>query len=180
MAFLLKNKTNPPSLVLGGFVVFILLLCSCGRQAVNYNVSILEKGAINTAFLQEIGAPEKALLSWYLLAYGNECNAKSSKIKCRILEALKISDECSDKHIRFLKKWFKDDILVNIKLKNCPVLPIDASIQNDYKRIELSRSFDTLRIHYEVWGMNNSQEKSWNVNRTDSFLIKGEQLRQIK
>ncbi|HFB99220.1 MAG TPA: hypothetical protein ENJ53_00310 [Phaeodactylibacter sp.] len=156
------------------FIIFFFAFFSCKERAKKHTTVILENDKVNADFFDNIDRPEKALLSWYLYAYGNECDATSSKAKCKILELLHVKDECADEHIRFLKKWFDKDVMAQMKLKNCPVLAVDDAIQNKYKAIILSRNRDTLSIHFKVWGLNESQEKNWNVDKIDSFLIENE------
>ncbi len=153
---------------------------SCKEESKNYTYTILDKDSIHAVNIQFIDMPEKALISGYLFVYGNECIANSDKNKCKLLTALNIADECSTNHINFLKKWFKNDNIMQSKLRNCPNLPHNFAIQNSFDKITLNRKGDTLSIKYIVKGINNSQEKSWNVHREDFFLIKNNTFLKLK
>ena len=159
--------------------IFLLLQISCKQHGINYTQVILENKRINTGFLKTIDEPEKALLSWYLFAYGNECIENSAKVKCEILNILNIDDECSKEHIIFLNEWFTNDFLVRYKLKNCPNLPEGSAIQNTIDKLVLVRKFDTISIEYHIKGLNNIQEKSWNIKRTDSYIIIEDSLKKV-
>ncbi len=161
------------------FILFFLLLFSCNEEGMNYSETILENDEINTTFLHHIQAPEKALLSWYLYAYGNECGIGSSKKKCQLLKEMNIQDECDVDHLNNLLQWFSSDMLVVYKLNQCPNLPIKSAIQNTFERIVLIRKMDTLSIQYSIKGINNSQEKSWNINQIDSYVLKSNTLIKI-
>jgi len=150
----------------------MLFLISCKQKSENYTHVILYKDSIYTANIQYINTPEKALISGYLFAYGNECIANSNKNKCEILYELNITDECNNDHVSFLKKWFKNDDLMQYKLRNCPNLPHNFATQNSIKKIVLKRSSDTLTITIKASGMNTIQEKFWTIEKTDSYLIK--------
>jgi hypothetical protein len=137
---------------------------------------VLENNEINTTYLNQIKAPEKALLSWYLYAYGNECDNSSTKIKCQLLKGLNVEDECSSQHLNDLLQWFSNDMLAVYKLNKCPSLPIKSAIQNTFEHIVLIRNIDTLSIKFSIKGLNTLQEKSWNTSRTERYLIKNSTL----
>jgi hypothetical protein len=151
---------------------FIVLMTSCNNISVNYNHKIVVNSIFNNQELKSIQTPEKALLLGYLAIYGNECTENSDKIKCQILEALEIKNECDENYQLFLKKWFKNDVIKKIKLNNCPNLPYKSAIQNKIKKIEISRNKDTIQIIFRVIGMNTSQEKNWDIEQIERFLIK--------
>jgi len=159
-------------------ILLIMLFVSC-KQTENTTV-ILENKTINTDALSKLDTPEKALVSWYLYTYGNECDGTTSKIKCRILDEMKITDECDAKHLSNLLQWFSTDMLAVYKLNKCPNMPVKSAIQNEFIKIILHRQKDTLSIEYKVRGMNNSQEKSWNIEKTDSYLLEGKTLVKFK
>ena len=159
-------------------VVFTLF--GCKQKTSNYTVTVLENTIINSEFLQTISPPEKALLSWYLYAYGNECDEGSNTNKCKILKELKIFNECETDHLNNLLKWFSTDMLAVYKLKNCPNLSSSSAIQNSIDKIVLSRNNKTLTIDYKIKGLNNIQEKSWNIERSDSYLIKDNSIQKIQ
>ena len=161
-------------------VIFLMLfLISCKQKLKNYTHIILDKDSIYTSNIQTLKESEKALISGYLFAYGNECIANSNKNKCKILYELNINDECNNDHISFLKKWFKNDNLMQYKLRNCPNFPHNFAIQNSFDKIIINRN-DTLSIKYTVKGLNNSQEKSWNVSREDFYFIKNNTFLKLK
>ena len=86
-------------------ILLLLLQISCKKSTINFTETILENKTINSDFFETINEPEKALLSWYLFAYGNECTPRSEKVKCNLLNLLRIEDECSEVHINYLKEW---------------------------------------------------------------------------
>jgi len=161
------------------FILVTLLLISCKKQSINYTQVILDNEIINTSFFESVDEPERALLSWYLYAYGNECTSESDKYKCKLLNLLKIEDECSKEHISYLNDWFFGNILIQAKLYNCPSLPFKFAIQNTIKKIILSRASDTLSITFKVKGMNTMQEKFWNIEQKEFFLIRKNTLTKI-
>jgi len=159
--------------------LLLLFLCACTKQETIITNVVLEHNKINSEYLNKIQAPEKALLSWYLYAYGNECDANSSKIKCQILEELNIEDECNGNHLNNLLQWFSNDMLAVYKLNKCPNLTLKSAIQNTFEKIVLVRNADTLSIEFSVKGINTIQEKSWNVNQTDLYLINSNSFNKI-
>ena len=154
------------------YLLFIgLLFLSCQNKKENYSEVILENGAINSKFLQNISPPEKALLGWYLFANGNQCDGTSTKIKCQLLKELNIDDECNPDHLNNLLQWFSNDMLAKYKLKSCPNIKVKSPIQNRFVYISLEKKGDILSINYHVMGLNTVAEKSWNMEKRDSYLI---------
>ncbi|HFA49740.1 MAG TPA: hypothetical protein ENJ95_12090 [Bacteroidetes bacterium] len=153
-------------------LLFFLAQISCKQNPKEYTANILKNGTINTGFFQNIGEPERALLGWYLFAYGNECTAVSQKQKCQLLNLLKVENECDEEYTDFLKKWFTGDLYRSSKLINCPNMPYKGAIQNRFKKIIISRRADTISISFKVDGLNESQEKSWNVEQEDVYVVR--------
>ena len=161
------------------FISLLLILVSCQQKPRRYTSVILDNDSIYTTNIHKIDEAEKALICGYLFAYGNECTTDSDKNKCNLLTDLQIDNECDSTHRAFLKKWFKKDGIMQYKLQKCPNLPHNFAIQNSFDKLVLKRKNDTLSIHYIIKGMNNSQEKSWNINREETYLIKNNTLLKI-
>ncbi len=165
-------------------IIYTFFLCallfSCKKKDSKFTQVVLENNKINSTYLNQISVPEKALLSWYLYAYGNECDNSSTKIKCQLLKGLKIENECDPQHLSMLLQWFSNDMLAVYKLNKCPNLPIKSAIQNTFKQITLFRHKDTLSIKFSIIGLNTLQEKSWNIDQEDSYLIKNNTFIKIE
>ncbi len=162
-------------LLLGLLLIFI----SCTRKQSNAIV-VLENNEINNKALAQLDTPERALVLWYLYAYGNECDGSTENIKCKLLAKMGVNNECDATHLSYLLQWFSTDMLAVYKLNKCPSLSVKSAIQNKFKKIKLIRNKDTLAIDYYVMGLNASQEKSWNVIKIDTFVIKDRTLVKLK
>jgi len=160
-------------------LLFLVILFSCKDKDDTITQIVLDNNKINTSYLNQIETPEKALLSWYLYAYGNECDNFSAKIKCKLLKELKIDNECDPKHLSNLLQWFSNDMLAVYKLNKCPNLPIKSAIQNTFEHISLIRHNNTLSIKFSIKGINTLQEKSWNIHKTESYLISNNTFTKI-
>jgi hypothetical protein len=159
-------------------IILIVLVVSC-KKTDNFTHHIYVDKQLSKDLLNHMSTPEKALLCGYLFVYGNECNSDSDKVKCHILNELQIEDECDANHVEFLKKWFINDVIMSLKLQKCPVLPRKFAIQNSIKKIIISKHSDTLSISINVIGMNTSQEKNWNINQTESFIIQNDSFIKV-
>ena len=73
--------------------LLLFLLFSCQQN--NYKSTIVENNIINEKFLQQANDPEKALISMYLFAFGNECKMDTAFVKFKILKSLNIDNECN-------------------------------------------------------------------------------------
>ena len=157
--------------------LLLFLLFSCQQNS--YKTTIVENNSINKNFLQKANDSEKALISMYLFAFGNECKMDTTLVKCKILQSLNIDNECNTEHIDFLKQWFTSNKYMLNKLQNCPNLPYNFAIQNKIKKLELEKQNDTLTIIINVKGVNESQEKTWNITQIDHYIIKNKSLLKI-
>ncbi len=160
--------------------ILICFFVSCLGSNTKITHVVLENGLINKVYLHQINEPEKALLSWYLYAYGNACDKTSTKPKCKILKELQINDECDGKHLNKLLQWFSNDMMATYKLNKCPNLSVKSAIQNEFKKIVIQRNKDTVSIHFTIKGLNNSQEKSWNITKTEKYLITSRNFVKLK
>jgi len=156
-----------------------LVFSSCSKN-VNSKHIILKDGHLNSEIFRDLEKEELILLSGYLYVYGNECDGSSDKIKCKLLKKLKIDDECNKQHIKTLKKWFKNDVIMSLKLQKCPVLPVKFAIQNKIEKIIINRENDTISITIKVIGMNVAQEKHWNIEQTYRYLINNNSFIKLK
>ena len=159
------------------FFILIFTLFACQNNS--YEITVVENNNINKEFLQKANNPEKALISMYLFAYGNECRKNTSSVKCEILKSLHIDNECNTKHVNFLKQWFATNKLMLIKLQNCPNLPHNFAIQNQIEKIGIIKQNDTLTIIFNVKGVNESQEKTWDITQEDNYIVKNKTLVKI-
>jgi len=160
-------------------IILMVFQISCKTEPEIYSHKIVEKGNLKIEELQGIKTPEKALLLGYLYLYGNEC-ATTEKIKCKLLKALKIEDECKKTNIKLIKKWFKRDIIKILKMQKCPNLSDKGAIQNKIEKIRIDRKADTIQMTIKVIGMNTAQEKNWTIEQTETFIIQEEAFTKIK
>ena len=154
-----------------GLWLILLVLISCKQNENHYAITILDQNEIQLENLQKLDLEGKNLLIGYLYAYGNECQNTSTSSKCQILNSLDVEDECDEAHLYNLRNWFSEVILIKYKLNDCPALPFDHATQNSFEKIVIERHSDNLSITYRIKGVNESQEKNWNLEQTDQYLI---------
>ena len=152
------------------FLASILsLLYSCGNHKMNYEYIIVNKGQIDEQALHSLNEAEKALLCAYLFINGNACLSDTKNLKCQVLKKIGIADECASEHIAWLKQWFQNDLIISSKLNHCPCLP--PTIRNSIQKIILSRRADTLSITFGVAGVNIAQEKNWEIEQKQKYIV---------
>lgn len=143
---------------------------------------------INEAFCKTITAPEKAALGYVATFIGNECNWHGdykddrSNLKCKILSALDLGYQCSDKHLGFLRKMFKNDakVLEDLKSDNCPTTPDGATIQDTFEEIRLTVKGNEILVFFKASGINMREGISWSWTETDHFQFETDHIRLIK
>ncbi|MBN9297707.1 MAG: hypothetical protein J0I41_11875 [Filimonas sp.] len=143
--------------------------------------------SINDTFCKTITDPERAALGYVATFIGNECEwdgeAKDdrSNLKCKILDALNLGYQCSERHLGFLRKWFKNDTAVQEELKvdNCPTTPNGATIQNTFDEIILTVKGNDIVVSFAANGVNLREGNSWSWTESDHFLFDGDNIRLI-
>ena len=141
---------------------------------------------INEDFCKTISEPERAALGYVATFVGSECNwdgeAKTdfSNLKCKIISALDLGYQCSEKHLGFLRSWFKNDAKVLEHLKDCPEVPFTASSQDTFDEINLTEKSDTIKVWFAANGVNIRMGESWNWTEEDIFVFKNDNLKLVK
>lgn len=142
---------------------------------------------IEENFCKTITDPEKAALGYVATFIGNECNwdgdpkDNRSNLKCRILSSLNLGYQCSEEHLGFLRRMFKNDtqVLQELNSENCPTSPDGATIQDTFDEILLTVNGNTILVSFKVTGVNLRDGESWTWNETDHFLIEKEGIKLV-
>lgn len=141
---------------------------------------------INEAYCKTISDPEKAALGFVATFIGNECswdgkmNDDRSNLKCKILTALNLGYQCSDRHLGFLKQWFKNDSASLQKLVSCPTIPNTSTIQETFDEIIITTKQDEISIFFKASGINLREERDWTWSETNYFKLENGHIKLIK
>lgn len=153
-------------------------------EEIQDSVSVIQ---INEEFCKRISESEKAALGLVATFIGSECNwdgeAKEdrSNLKCKILTALNLGYQCSEKHLDFLQKWFKNDKKVLAKLQeNCPTIPFTATVQETFDEIVLTTKGNSISVFFRASGVNLREMRSWSWSETDFFELDKGSLKFVK
>lgn len=140
---------------------------------------------INEELSKSLSEPERAALAFVVTFIGSECNwdgeAKNdfSNLNCKTLTALDLGYQCSDKHLDFLRQWFKKDEKVLKELEECPIVPYTANSQNTFNYINLKVKEDIISVEFGANGVNLRMGESWNWTETNQFQLEKDNIRLI-
>ena len=141
---------------------------------------------INEKFCKRITAPEKAVLGYVATFIGSDCwwdggsTEDQTNLKCKILTALDLGYQCSDKHLGFLRQWFRNDKKVLEALKDCAIMPYTATIQTTFDEITLTVKGDELLVYFKAIGVNIRESKNWTWTEIDHFKVNGDEITLVK
>ena len=141
---------------------------------------------INEDYCKTISDPERAVLGYVGTFIGNECwwegEAKDdrSNLKCKILSALNLGYQCSDKHLGFLRQWFKNDKEVLESLTGCPTTPYTSTIQDTFDEITLTIKGNIIVVWYSANSVNVREGESWSWSETEYFQVENDNIQLIK
>jgi len=150
-------------------------------EALDAEVSTI---VINQSYLHNITPPEKAALAFIAYDIGNECEWGSDSdgnrrvLWCRIISALDLGHQCSDKQLSFLRNWFSKDTVALEKLKSCRTIPNTANIQTTFDEILIQKNDTekTITVSYKVTGINMRESESWHWSQIDVFEYDSEHI----
>ena len=142
---------------------------------------------IDESFCHSMSIQEKAALGYVATFIGNECmwdgkaDENRSNLRCKILTALELGYQCSDKHLGFLKKWFSQDAVALEKLEECGTMPFTASVQTTFDEIFIFTDIDkkTITINYKTSGVNLRENATWGWTRKDEFEYDSKKIKLI-
>ena len=143
-------------------------------EELNQNINSI---FINESFTITISNQEKAALGYVATFIGNECmydgkaNEKRDNLKCKILTALDLGYQCSNKHLSFLRSWFSKDSMALKALEICPTIPYTATVQTTFDEITLftDKESKTITVRYKAHGVNNRESRNWSWTQTNNF-----------
>lgn len=141
---------------------------------------------INEELCKSLTEPERAALGFVATFIGSECNwdgdAKDhfSNLKCKTLDALGLGYQCSEKHLGFLRQWFKNDRKSLNELKDCPTVPYTATSQETFDYINLQVKGNTISVEFGANGVNMRMGESWSWTEIDHFQLDNDNIRLIK
>jgi hypothetical protein len=141
---------------------------------------------INDELCKNLTDPERAALGFVVTFIGSECQwdgeAKDdlSNLKCKTLTALDLGYQCSNQHLDFLRKWFKNDSKSLEILKDCPTVPYTANSQNTFDFINLKVIDNVILVEFSASGINMRMGENWEWTETDYFKLDKDNLKLIK
>ena len=141
---------------------------------------------INEELCKSLTEPERAALGFVVTFIGSECNwdgeAKDdfSNLKCKTLTALDLGYQCSDKHLGFLRQWFKNDSKTLKELEGCSTVPYTAIIQNTFDYINLKVKDNKISVEFGANGVNMRMGEGWSWTEIDHFQFDNDNIKLIK
>jgi hypothetical protein len=143
---------------------------------------------IDEEYCKKITNLEKAALGYVATFIGNECDWDGgytedlSNLKCKILTALNLGYQCSEKHLGFLRNMFKNDskVLEELKSESCPKTPETSTDQDTFDLITLTVKGNQIIVYFEATGyfMRDGMVLSW--NETHHFLVENNHISLTK
>lgn len=140
---------------------------------------------LNTTYIKTLTEPQRAALGYIATDVSSECNwdgvkkADASNLKCRLLSALNLGYQCSETHLSFLKKWFKEDTKVLERLQYCNKTESSAKIQDHFIEIKMITTKDSIKILYSAVGEDLEKQKTWGWQEESTYSFTKTGIKQI-
>lgn len=140
---------------------------------------------LNSNYIKALTEPQRAALGYIATDISSECNwdgvkkADASNLKCRLLSALNLGYQCSETHLSFLKKWFKEDTKVLERLQYCNKTESSAKIQDHFIEIKMITTKDTIKILYSAVGEDLDKQKKWGWQEESTYSFTKTGIKQV-
>ena len=128
------------------FAIFCCIMqFASTAQSREYEIIGRNCGEIDTAQIQKLDEPLKAMAALYSAMGGTNCDGQ----KCELTTALGLGDQESDAHINLIKKYFPDDKVAKaVTGQHCYLRPSGASTFTEYEYLILRQTADTVVVTY--------------------------------
>lgn len=140
---------------------------------------------LNENYIKTVSDQQRAALGYIAIDVGNECHwdgdkkADKSNLKCILLSALNLGYQCSETHLSFLKKWFKDDKKVLERLQYCNKTESSEKIQDGFTELKMATTANTIKIIYSAVGTDKDKNNKWNWTEESSYSFAKTEIKQI-
>lgn len=140
---------------------------------------------LNTNYIKTLTDQQRAALGYIATDVSSECNwdgakkADGSNLKCKFLSALNLGYQCSETHLSFLKKWFKEDTKVLDRLQYCNKTESSAKIQDHFLEIKMITTKETIKILYSALGQDLDKQKTWSWQEESTYSFTKTGIKQI-
>lgn len=142
---------------------------------------------VDNELYKTLSEPEIAALGYVVTFIPSNCwwvghfkGVHDTDMECYILSALDLGYQCSDKHLGFLREWFKNDTASLKKFDECPKIPDTATNQGFFEEITLTTEGNKISVSFKPYWMSFGTGKSWSWSETNYFEFDGEHIKLIK
>ena len=139
---------------------------------------------INESYLKTITRQQRAALGYITTFVGNDCDwdgdkkTDESNLKCKLLSALDLGYQSSEKHLSFLREWFKGDQKVLEDLQTCKRTPASANIQDSFIELRMLTVDNTITITYSAVGFDFNAKHTWNWTEESIFTFTKNEIKR--
>lgn len=127
---------------------------------------------VNTDFIRSAPESIKAILAYYASLAGSDCFNN----QCVLSAALGLGEQCSDKHINLIKKWFGNDQLAMDAIESCYNTPNTATVQSVWDALYLDVSAQKVTVRYKKTAINMRENKEKVTKGEDQYQIDGDRI----
>ncbi|MEO6174010.1 MAG: hypothetical protein ABIP27_02560 [Flavobacterium circumlabens] len=139
---------------------------------------------INESYLKTITQQQRAALGYITTFVGNDCDwdgdkkTDESNLKCKLLAALDLGYQCSEKHLSFLREWFKGDQKILEDLQTCKRTPASANIQDSFIELRMLTVDNTITITYSAVGFDFNAKHTWKWTEESIFTFTKNEIKR--
>jgi hypothetical protein len=140
---------------------------------------------INQSYCKTLSDPERAAIGYIATPIGNdcewdgECNSDRSNLKCVLLWAIDLGYQCSERHLGFLRKWFRNEPKALKELSSCSTTPFTSTFQDTFEEIVLTIKENDIKVFFKASGIHMREELVWDWSENYHFRVANDQLKII-
>lgn len=142
---------------------------------------------LNEEYLAKLSDAEKAVIGYYATFHGNECwwegdkpNEYRSNLRCKLVSTLNLGYQCSDTHLDFLKKWYRNEPALLAQLDYCPIVPNTSTLQDSFEEIYIERSADFFTIRFNICAVNIRENITRCYEENHTYRLFSDAVEEVK
>lgn len=140
---------------------------------------------LNEDYIKTLTDPQRAALGFVTTGVDHDCywdgdkKADENNLKCKFLWALNLGYQCSETHLGFLKKWFKEDPEVLDRLQYCSKNETTPKNKEFFLWLKMATTDNNIKIIYSAAGIDSDTNSNWKWTEASSYSYTNTGIKQI-
>lgn len=157
------------------FLIFLTSVCEKSEAQTPIFRLIKNDGNIDTNEIKKLSEPLKAMAALYSSMAGTSCDTTT----CELTTALGLGDQRSEAHKSLIKKYFPNDKVAKVVVKqDCILSRAGSSDFSEYAYLTITSVKDTVEVYYKVDFYDHGKDSM--IENYDTYLFRNNQYNMLR